>query len=469
MTSLKLRIPLLATVVLAVSLGVATLLAYELLLITGRSDLEEALRDEQRRFHRSLPRLLERVEGPAGPPDGRSLLLAARRYMQLDPGTDAYLVIVRIGGEVLRSEEGPAALGRLEDRAELPVSRSPGMEVFDTVEGDVLSLTRELEVADRTPATVQVAAPLAPVRAQAGRALTRLGLAALVSLVLGAAVLALTLRRALRPLHALSSMARAAELEQLSLRVPEPDRPDEVGVLAREFNQMLERLEAAVGGQREFMATVSHELRTPVTIARGHIELLESLGSENAEDRRQVVSLVREELLRVQRLVEDLMALARSRTDDFVIKGAVSLPDFFRELELRVAGLGIRPITFRPPDPIQLEADEERLAQAVLNLVVNADVHTPSETRIEVATRVEADRVGLVVADDGPGVDPSVAPTMFEPFVTGEDGRDRGSSGLGLAVVALVVEAHGGTIDVSTGSGGTAITLWLPAHSGRVA
>ncbi len=466
MPSLQVRIPLLATAILAVSLGVAAALAFELLLITGRNELEQVLRREQHRFQRSLPRMIEEVREEAShPPDTATLRLAVERYFQLNSGTDAYLTIVRIGDDVLRAEEGPAALGRVEDRGQLPVGRSSGLETLDTSEGEILSLTTELAVADPAPATLQVAAPLSPVRAGAVQALTRLGIASLVSLALGGTVLALVLRRALRPLHALASMAREAELEDLSLRVPEPKTTDEVGILARELNRMLERLERAMAGQREFMATVSHELRTPVTIARGHIEVLESLGAESAEDRRQIVSLVRDELLRTQRLVEDLMTLARSKAEDFVIKKPMALSDFFEDLGLRVSGLGIGEVTLHPPPDTTIEADAERLAQAALNLILNAAVHTEPGTRIEVGARNRGEFVEVFVRDDGLGIAPSLLPAIFEPFVKGETKAGRRSSGLGLAVVAAVVRAHEGTIDVGTGTGGTTITLRLPVDA----
>lgn len=462
MASLQVRVPLLGAFVLAVSLAAAAFLAFGLILFTRQENLEDTLLREQRRLERALPQLITEVGGREGTaPDTETLRLAAERYLRLNPGTDAYFTIVSVGGAVLTSDEGPDAVERLYVSGQVPRNPPPGLETLNTPEGRMLSLLTILPVADGPPATLQVLAPLEPARAEAFRALAWLGVASVASLLLVGSLLALILRRALEPLHALASMAGTTELEDLSLRVPEPGRMDEVGILTREFNRMLERLEVAAEAQREFMATVSHELRTPVTIASGHIQVLETLGDVSPQERTEAVSLVRGELGRMQRLVEDLMAMARSKAEGFVVKRPMALSSLFEDLELRLAGLGIRPVELGPAPELTVDADRERLAQAVLNLIVNADAHTPDAARIEVGARTEGESAAIFVRDDGPGIDPAIRDSMFEPFVTG--GGHNPSSGLGLAVVAAVVEAHDGEIEVATGPAGTTFTLVIPA------
>lgn len=460
MASLQVRIPLLGAAVLAASLAIAAVLAFWFILFTRREAIEDALIREQRRVERALPQLVGEADGSNGIPDAEGLRLAAERYFRLNPGSDAYFTIVRVGDEVVAADDGPDVIERLHASGRIPRNRIPGIETLDTPLGAIVSLLTEIRVADGPPATLQVVAPIEPARAEALRALTWLGVASVSSLALTGGLLALALRRALRPLHTLASTAGTAELDALSLRVPEPRRMDEVGILAREFNRMLERLEAAAAGQRGFMATVSHELRTPVTIASGHIQVLESVGAESPRERAEALSLVRRELVRMRRLVDDLMTVARSKTEGFVVRRPVTLAALFDDLRLRLTGLGTRPVDVLRAPELTIEADRERLAQAVLNLVVNADVHTPAGGHIEVGARREADAVAIAVRDEGPGIDPAIRDTMFEPFVTGGGGHR--SSGLGLAVVAAVVEAHQGTVDVDTGPGGTTFTIHLP-------
>jgi len=232
---------------------------------------------------------------------------------------------------------------------------------------------------------------------------------------------------------------------------------------------MLDRLESAADARREFLASVSHELRTPLTIARGHLEVFGTSGDADAESVAHTVDVVSEELRHMGRLVEDLMTLAHSAEDGFVRRRDVPVTEFFDDLSLRLTGLDLDEIHLHAPPPgTVVHADPDRLAQAVLNLVVNAQRHTPTGTAIDVRVRQDDTTAVIVVTDDGPGIEPSVRDHMFEPFVTtgsapGTGGEQR-SAGLGLAVVAAIVAAHQGAISVDTGPHGTTIELRLPVE-----
>jgi two-component system, OmpR family, sensor kinase len=280
-----------------------------------------------------------------------------------------------------------------------------------------------------------------------------------VSLLLGAALMTTTLWRSLSPLRTLATTARSTELRRLDARVEQPDSDDEVGLLAREFNSMLERLERASAGQTAFMASISHELRTPITVARGHLEMLRTVGEDDPRAREEAVLVVEDELHRMGRLVEDLMTIARSEMDDFARLRELELVAFFEDLELKVAGLGVT-VRIDPPPPVVLRADPDRLAQAVLNLVNNAHRHTPAGTHIRIRAVEHPGEVVIEVHDDGSGIPPEIRDRMFEAFVTA--GQAAGSTGLGLAVVAAVVDAHDGRITLDTGATGTTVRLWLP-------
>jgi two-component system, OmpR family, sensor kinase len=274
-------------------------------------------------------------------------------------------------------------------------------------------------------------------------------------------LLSLPLWRALAPLQGLAQAARSTELRALTARVQEPGTGDEVALLAREFNTMLDRLERASANQHEFMASVSHELRTPITIARGHLELLQSLGREDPALVDETVAIVQDELARMGRLVEDLLAIARSDMEDFVRPRSFELVGWFEDLELRLAGLSMgRRIIVHPPPALTLHADPDRLSQAVLNLIVNACLHTPAGSTVHVRTAPSGGSMAFEVLDDGPGIPVEIRDEVFAPFVRA--GEEASSTGLGLAVVRAVVAAHGGDIELDTGVAGTRITLLLP-------
>jgi two-component system, OmpR family, sensor kinase len=280
---------------------------------------------------------------------------------------------------------------------------------------------------DEQVATLQIVSPLAPVRAEALEATRLLGAAAGLTLVLGGILLAASLWRSLTPLTDLARTARSTELRSLDARVEVPDTEDEVGALAREFNTMLDRLDAASAAQREFMASIGHELRTPITIARGHLELLRTADPGDASAVAETTAILEDELGRMGRLVEDLMAIARSEMEDFVRPRPLELVQWFEELELKLAGLPAGPtVRILPPPPITVDVDPDRLAQAVLNLVNNAQVHTPPDTRIEVRAVAGTDHVAIEVADDGPGIPEAIREQVFDPFVRGDTpGSDR--------------------------------------------
>jgi signal transduction histidine kinase len=462
MRSLRIRLPLMAAAILAVSLGMSTLLAYEILLRAGHREIQIVLERERDRFELSIRELI--TETPVDLSLSERLAEAGARYLALNPSNETYVSVIRIPGRpTLASASGPAMLRPLLESGEIPVSEPGTTQSIDSDQGELRSLVAPIVVAGQTAGLYQVVAPLDPISDATDQSLLRMLLVAAISLVIGALLLALALYRALRPLSLLAGTARSTEFEDLGRRVPQPAREDEVGLLAREFNAMLTRLERAAMNQREFLAAVSHELRTPITIARGHVETLERL-SGNAPAVGETAGVLREELERMGRLVEDLMTLARSQTPTFVIRRPMSVPRFFNDLRLRLSGLGTEAIELHAPPDVWVDGDDNRLGQALLNLIVNARVHTPSGTAITVGARSEGDWVAFFVSDNGTGIDADIRDRVFEPFVRGETGSSGyQSTGLGMAVVQAIVDAHDGTVDVRSDATGTEVTIRLRA------
>jgi two-component system OmpR family sensor kinase len=462
MRSLSVRVPVLAMAILALSLVSAGFIAYELLLVAGRRDLDAVLGRERTRFERSMLHVTREAGREATHIDAtRIVRRAVVEYMALHPSTESYLIIVRMDGDVLSSPGGPEELVELRDRGKLPTSMPGEFETVDTPLGRIRSLSATIFIGGERVASFQVAGSLEPIRWEALGELRRLAVAGVLSLVLGGTLLTLVLRGALASLRRLAGAARSVQLTDLSIRVPKPKRAAEVAALAEEFNRMLDRLDLAVRSRQELFAAASHELRTPITIARGHVETLEAAARNDPAALTETVAIVREELVRMGRLVEDLMALARANTEDFVHLKAVRLPEFFDDLRLRLGGLEMGHVSFEPVPDIVIRADPDRLAQAVLNLVVNARLHNPPETRIEVGLAEEGDEVAVFVRDDGRGIHPSIRERAFEPFVRDPESNAEQSTGLGLAVVQVVAAAHGARVGLETGPAGTMVTLHL--------
>ncbi|WP_300017424.1 HAMP domain-containing sensor histidine kinase [Pseudonocardia sp.] len=457
--SLRFRLAALAALVLAVSLGLSLLLSVELQRAVGQRDLDQSLARELTRFTRA-------VQTSAVEQGGTATVAVAERavndYYRLNPGSTTYLTVVRLGTTVFVSPTPPVELADAARSLAIPAGTVDGYETLPSPAGPLRSLRTPVTIDATVIGSVQVVGRAQPISDATAESLIALGALAGICMLVGGSALALAIVRSLRPLRALADTAqRTGHLDQLSVRVAEPRRADEVGVLAREFNRMLGRLEDSARARTEFLATVSHELRTPVTIARGHLETLERSGAADPERVRATTRVVREELTHVGRLVDDLLALARAGLDDFVAPREVPLDRFFADLELRLEGLALPQVEMLPPPGLTIRADPARLQQALLNLAVNATVHTPPGTRVIISAQHAGDRVALTVADDGPGIPDDVAARVLEPFVRATSGG-HDSSGLGLAVVDEVARAHGGRVTVDTGPGGTAVTLDVP-------
>ena len=304
-----------------------------------------------------------------------------------------------------------------------------------------------------------------------------------VVLALLAGVGYLLVRFSLRPLRQVEAVAGQISSGQLDRRVPEYDPRTEVGRLALAFNAMLGRIEAAFheresseaqaraseGRMRRFIADASHELRTPLTSIRGFAELYRQGAARESADVDRFMGRIESESSRMALLVEDLLLLAR--LDQQRAFGA-------RPVDLRLLAADAvhdaqalapdRAIELSGPDkPATVVGDEARLRQVVGNLVDNALTHTPPATPVTVTVTADgASTVVLEVADRGPGMQPDQAAQVFERFYRADPARARqtGGNGLGLAITAAIVGAHGGTVEVdSTPGQGSVFRVRLPA------
>jgi signal transduction histidine kinase len=254
-------------------------------------------------------------------------------------------------------------------------------------------------------------------------------------------------------------------MASLGQRIDYDGADDEVGGMVRALNAMLARLEASFTEQRHFIADASHELRTPVAIVRGHLELL-AAGTLSAEDRTHAFEVVFAEIDRMNRLVNDLLALARLDTGQMREMQPVELTTLAAEAAAKGRGLSGCGIESRGDRLVWVHGDPDGLMQAVLNLVKNAAAVTPEDGRITVTARLETGRAVIEVADTGPGIKPADLPRIFDRFyrAPGTKRSDGGGSGLGLAITKRLVELHGGTLSArNRDEGGAVFRIDLPA------
>ncbi|MEI2777453.1 MAG: HAMP domain-containing sensor histidine kinase [Tetrasphaera sp.] len=269
--------------------------------------------------------------------------------------------------------------------------------------------------------------------------------------------------RLLRPLRQLRSTAMAISSTDLTRRIP-VDGDDDLADLARAFNSMLGRLQLAFQAQQRFLDDAGHELRTPVTIVQGHLDVVDP---GDPVDVASTIDLATDELRRMSRLIDDLTILARAGRPDFVRLAPVDIDRLLSEVLCKATALGDRRWVADGAPAVVVEADEQRLQQALLQLADNAVRHTQAGGEIGIGAADLGERVRLWVRDDGDGVSRDEAERIFERFVHGTNGRTSPGSGLGLSIVRAIMQAHSGRAGVTSGAAGTGSVFWLELPSGR--
>jgi heavy metal sensor kinase len=275
-------------------------------------------------------------------------------------------------------------------------------------------------------------------------------------------------KKSLAPVVAMSNQAERIGARNLHERLEVGTKPDELGNLARVFNDLLSRLDRSFEGMREFMADASHELRTPLSIIRGEADVALSQ-DRDAQEYREALATIQDEARRLSRIVDDMMALARADAGQRPLQiEEFYLNDLVEECCKAARVLALQEqvsLTVEPTADITYRGDEDLLRRMLLNLLDNAAKYTPSGGAISVRLVLESGRVKIVVSDTGIGIPADSAPHVFDRFYRVDKARSRadGGSGLGLAIAKWVAEAHKGTIDLSSTPGkGSSFTVSLP-------
>ncbi len=411
-------------------------------------------------------RLLAPTAGRPGPGGGPGFGLPQGTYGQLRDASDAVIAsttVQRYGSKATTAH--PA----------IPATPPLGTVFAVSGTGNDHNSYRALAVPDIRRGGINIVAiPLAQTEETLHQLLLVEGLVIVgVLLVLGLLAL-LVVRVGLLPLERMGHTADAIAAGDLSHRVQPADPRTEVGRLGLALNAMLDRLERSFAAQkaseerlRRFLADASHELRTPLASIRGYAELFRIGAARDPADSEKAMRRIEQEAARMGVLVEDLLTLARldempagehgpvdlaALAADAVDDARATAPDRLIELHSAIA-------------PATVSGDAHQLAQLLANLLRNALMHTPAGTPIEVTLERVVEELRLEVRDHGPGLPDGDPTALFERFWRAEAGRERGraGAGLGLAIVAGVVEHHGGRVQaVSAEDGGASFIVLLP-------
>jgi two-component system OmpR family sensor kinase len=400
------------------------------------------------------------------------------RVHEIPPGAGR-LSFVRLDKfvQIIDLDGHPVARGATLGRSRLPAPPSllaglrAGQTVFGTVTdfGDEPIRMVSLPVSvGKTGYAVQVAMSLDDAYAilRTGRWLF-VGLAVVILAVVGSAS-ALLARQALRPIDRIVAQARHTGLASLGARLPHPGTPDEIGRLVDTLNDMLERLERSFEVQRRFTADAAHELRSPLSRLRAELEVALRRPRDTREYEETVHSAL-DEVIRLQRLVEALLELARidaghqpEPPEDIeasdIVEAAVAA--VAREAERR----GVT-VTVECPAALLVRAPPVATRIALANILDNAVKFSPPGGRVTVAVAAAPGEVAITVEDTGPGIAPGDLPQLFQRFYRGAASRSTGASGvgLGLAISRALLERQGGWISVeSSRETGAAFGVHLP-------
>jgi two-component system OmpR family sensor kinase len=321
---------------------------------------------------------------------------------------------------------------------------------------------------------LQISTRTAPLKSDLYRQLILFVSLSVFALIVGFFAFLPVLRRTLVPLSRMVDTVGQIDSGNLNERLPGKQGQTEIDRLSHSFNHMLERLEYSFRTEQEakeqmrrFVADASHELRTPLTSIHGFLEvLLRGAASQPGQLERALQSMYGESA-RMNKLVQDLLLLAKLDRAPAAHLSLEDLSDIVRDMEPQLSMLADpREVVFDLNFPAPAFVNEDKMKQIVLNLFQNAVQHTdPSQGRITVSVLSGQDGIELIVADNGHGIAPEHLPYLFDRFYRIDSSRTRksGGSGLGLAITQSLVQLHGGTIEATSRPGvGSEFRVRLP-------
>jgi len=467
--SIRLRLTLWYTTVLAAIIIVFSLALYYLLTLTLLNSIDHQLETSANQVAQSA-RL-------------RLSLVSMSTVLEI-PEIDAFAtpgLYIQVydadTGQVIRSRTmGEGALPLDSETWATILDRQPERKTTKVGGTQVRVHSVPLIINDQLIGAVQVGAPLAQLEQTQRELVGILATGGVIAVVLSAGLGALLARAALRPIDQITQTALAiTHTEDLSQRLEVGGPADEVGRLVATFNEMLARLETLFRAQQRFIADVSHELRTPLTTIQGNVDLLHRGVADDPQAMRGTLAAIEGEAARMSRLVADLLLSARvdagMRLETRPVELDTLLLEVYRQARVMSNNVEVR---LGHEDQAVVLGDVDRLRQLFLNLADNALKYTPPGGQVTLSLYNDQEWVRVEVADTGVGIPPEDLqpgpkglPLIFERFYRADPARSRaqGGTGLGLSIAQWIAQAHGGEITVESQVGqGSTFTVKLPAR-----
>lgn len=484
--SIRLRLTLVQTLLLGLVLTAFAIIVYAAVSAQEMNQLNYELRmlaeDTQQRAYGRPPREARfQAVGEGGNPFGRDTVresVPARvpheRFGAIITdrfeGSPVMAELVGSGGDVIVRTAGLDAQLPLSPGFLKAVKAAGSHSETVTIDGEpvrVLGLRLESRPIGDDLALI-VATSLASVEDTLQSWRITLSLIVLGTTAVAAAIAWLMATSALRPVDRMASVARAiGHSADFDGRLPETGPMDELGRLARTFNEMLDQLSGANATQRRFLADASHELRTPLTAIATNLDILRGDGVSDPAERAEMLRAAARETDRMSRLVSDLLTLARADAGVTPSRRRLALDTLVLDVYQQQRSLsGAVTLTLGEWEQVEVDADPDRLKQVILNLVDNAIRYTPAGGTVTLDLQRQGPEVVLRVTDTGVGIAPEHQVRIFDRFYRVDQPRTRqsGGTGLGLAIAREMAEAHGGRIELTSTPGeGSTFSLILPA------
>ena len=448
--SLRFRLPALFLLGIVLAGVVATLIAVRFFQSYTRTHAATELRGES-------AGIVHLYEGQAG------VGHVSLRTIELPLGGDKVFWVPVVPGASLLA--GP--LPELSQRA-VPLSRLlSGKETFDlhVRSGSYLGVGRVVKLAGIPVGALVVAKPESALRSRWLQLVWELALAFGIGIPVALALVVYFSRRIARPLEALTAAADEVAAGHYDVAVPERTGGSEVERLAARFDEMTAKLAESEELSRRFLMSVSHELRTPLTAIRGHVAALREGVLEEEEARSRSLEVIAEEAVRLERLVGDVLDLAKLDARRFaLLREEVDMRALCERAYANFAEEArARDIDYELAlgEGAVLVTDGDRVLQIVSNLLANALHWTPAGGRVDLGLGAVNGEVTVAVADTGPGIAPQEAERIFRPFWSG----DGGGTGLGLTIARELALALGGRLELDSQPGrGSRFVLVLPVQ-----
>lgn len=388
----------------------------------------------------------------------------AKSYLASHSIVNGHIIFIEIFGHPVLGSTNSSLVAKLHSVATF-ISNPPSATKFVNVNSkssSYLVMGSPIKVSGNVVGSLVGVTSLSVLNSQESQVIDLAGIEALVALIFSVGAGYFLMRRVMKTVGRITETAVEISRGDLERRIEYIGPPDEVGRLARVFDEMLSRISQTMESQKRLLADVSHQLKTPLTVIRGNLELMSRAKTMSTEDMNETLAVVIAETDYMKTMLEGLLLLERINETEPLTESIVDLRTFISEVFTSAIVMARREWQLSEIQDVKIRIDSTKLRGALLNLLDNAAKATSVEDVIEVSAGVEDGWLQISVRDTGSGIAEEHLSSIFERFERGTS-RDQRGAGLGLAIVKAVVNAHGGNVNVQSTPGfGSLFNIRLP-------